>query len=580
MDTGKIRTRISYSCTNCRKRKVKCNRKKPQCSACQRNRIPAHLCVYEASPHVLRAAAEAAAALSLESGSTSTLPDAKNIYKLESHDGLYAGRTENINSTTYIKGTSSILYDLSQFILYKPHFDVSAYLGATCWRTIIQKLFQSHPIVIESSEKTRVDIKSWMKQSRVEEPRPTKELESILPIYKDMSKLLSNFLQQQDQLIFKCFSSNDVYRYFDNTFDKHGKLKSNHSQIELCITLAIIIISCQLSGEFKNNQIELIGNLKLIFSNCSFGCTIPELQAMILLHEVKKFNFHERYKHKLSIQEINLLSTICSMATLLGLNRNIDKIHKGDLAYITSLKNMWKYILFEDTIKSFQSGHQTLINDDYVEHKLLDDDVFNYKERIEVMRGVCKRVNSYNLSKQVDLDYEIQISKNLASKDLEPNYISLALVQCLVNIKYYKSPTVSNLNECFDTSFSLYKVAKSFLEKGKTSDTLHAREALFRASYALLYILLGQIEDRVSLYKNGEVIDVEWFFRFFEDDYQPFLNKMSKYYYTTRFPLIANINALEIIKEHITRSKKDDLDIYHNVLFNDDDDKRQALEFF
>ncbi|KAK6461834.1 hypothetical protein DFJ63DRAFT_336601 [Scheffersomyces coipomensis] len=607
-----MRQRISFSCTNCRKRKVKCDRKKPLCSACQRNRIPVHLCTYETSPHILKAAADNQ--IKLQQQLHLQQQHQLHLQQIQASQNSPSSDIDHSHDVTILSNSNSnvdTICSLRDFAYIKPNFETIAYFGATSWRTVLKESFRFHPIVVESSRKTYIDIKSWYKtsyQQELEADLPShignlELLNDLLPSYKAMSKLLSNFLQQQDDLIFKCFSSTDIFKYFNNTFNRNGELNSNPSKVDICITLSIIILSCYINNEFEVDLTTLYQMIRYQFNNYKFQITVPSLQAMVLMYELKKYDYMGDYNATF-VHDISLLCSITTTATSLGLNRDIEKIHKeSDISHQISVRNLWKYILFEDAVRAFRYGHQLYLDDDYIEQQLLEDDEFNYKNRIEIMRNICRRLNSYTLSEKINLNSEIEFTKPLSKSD---NFIDLALIQTLMQIRYVKFPTPFHFQHFFESSLALYKSSTKIVERGMTCHFLHAKETLFRAAYGILYILLDLIilknckdsekikqsqkeqsstdTDKkplgINLTLKGELITLDWFFKFFYDEHQPLLNKIRPYNEPIRYALISNVNILELLKAHLENEEGIKVEINGNYSKDTIEEGDDLYEFF
>ncbi|ABN67306.2 predicted protein [Scheffersomyces stipitis CBS 6054] len=518
-----MRSRISYSCSNCKKRKVKCDRRKPICTSCEKNRIPSHLCIYQDSKYALSAAKE------------------KHTRERQHSDEILSS------------DTSGDSMNLEDFVFFKPKYDAYRYFGPTSWRTILKQSLQDYPIMLEISIKTHADIKK-MERKETKQPCPQYPkdkddcclmLSRILPTYKECSKLLSYFLQLPE-LFFSCFNGDNVFEYFKEVFEVGADFRSvsvvkNCNDIKLSIVLSILTISSFIHSESKLEASNLIIIAKWLARSTELKLSMPNLWALMLLHELNKYEYDFDTDSEMPTESISL-SMIVTFATSLGLGRDIEAIHDGNEHYIECLNNAWKYILFEDTLRSFRMGFQPMIRDDYVQHNLLENDRRNYKQRIKTLRAVNDMVNSYQTAKMVNLNYAIDRIKSLVIMDNQQEMdslseqaylrlIDLTYIHSLHYIHFLKFQTENNKIELFKSSLLLFVATNSMINELPTGSVhcfvpyiVEIREALLRSTVFFLHkalILLVNyetIKKQSKQYNLNELLTVKGVNEFLEQD--------------------------------------------------------------
>lgn len=134
-----------------------------------------------------------------------------------------------------------------------------------------------------------------------------------------------------------------------------------------------------MSNKFKDEYDILLKFATKLLDKADYleKASLPSLQAVFILRIFKKFNFKDGDGGDGS--NGNILFAIClEMGFTLGLNQNVDLLYKRESTnYRTVLKNLWKYLLYFDTINSFDLGVPLHISDISVRKDLLDlDDIF------------------------------------------------------------------------------------------------------------------------------------------------------------------------------------------------------------
>lgn len=496
---AKLERSAPQSCMACLRGKLRCDGQKPICSACIRNRIPAHLCVYEAS-------------ISFLNGRLRSIREEINFSLV---DGV--GDMSRIPLSTV---------DLSEFVYTKANKESRLFFGPTCHKSLFKFNVDKFPIMVQLIDKSCEEIEKMStavcRNTSVIAPTSLDDqiagLPKMLPNFSSCVEFIHEFLLK-NYLFSQCFDAKSTMEYFHSALEKDAfldsiKLKKGFSHVHLSIIISIIVISSFSNANIKVDKCILAATAKaLIFSSPDMRSSIPTLLALILLYELRKYDFNIDFEESVSHDQA-LFSNIVVFAISSGLNRDIDQIHgKGDVNYTNSVKSMWRYTIFEDTLRSFQKGQQPLIRDDYIDTHMFYDQWSDFCTKIAVLRKINDRVNLCKNNKFVDIDTAIDEVHDLVRKlfelrltsTLEDRYLELIVmtyVHCLSHIRCMLQPNKFTRDECFKFSFLLYQASKSLIltfyngeaEKPTMMYTPYfheIKEAVFRSTIVLI---LGVLE--------------------------------------------------------------------------------------
>ncbi|KAK6465781.1 hypothetical protein DFJ63DRAFT_310865 [Scheffersomyces coipomensis] len=643
--------RVTLACSNCRKRKVKCDRGRPMCLVCSKNKIPHHLCIYEDSPHILKAA------------KFKLLKDKQEKKDRELEKSRYYispnGQEQLVESTT---DSDEELTNLQNFVYYKHKIESYSYFGTTSWRTIFKESLQYFPPVHHIAIKTHQDVKTAAKKyfnlTSVEDlvfrrkniqfneiqgsPRDDDDQQIAgdndeqthakaikgqqIPIdYKQVSTILGIFVQD-NQIINKCFNSTMLFDYLNSVMDPEtSEIIPNSSLIKLSIIISIIVLVTarekyngneDVLEKDKENELPRLVHWSEKLITLSGGLnrrSIPTLQSMILLYEIKRYDLNLNFDSAFTM-DYNLLVTIVNLTASLGLNRDLEILHAGEnQEFVGCLRNIWKYVIFEDTTRSFQYGLQPLINDDYVQHELLEDDSYNYKTRINIIKGLNKRVNSYKHSNKVNLNQEIKLIEDLLNQDLQNPIdknnryfylLDLLILQALNLIRFIKRPSNDKYRfEALKYSLLLYSFNKEILlselklmQQNKPNNVrinysycthfLDATEAVFRSITLPVSVLLqSSIQNQINLDNPIASIDLSfesllriddkllsvlvndchWLYDFLFQETRTLLEEIKPISFASLTTLIFISNTYDYIKSNLTNGVSKDAEILNPV---------------
>lgn len=292
--------------------------------------------------------------------------------------------------------------DKYQIVFFKPHRTM--FCGPTSFRIVFQNLIVwNYYMSIKNSLK--VQRNDWKLKNRLKPPIFDKlysesngllaDIQRFLPQY---SILLEYLLQFFDGFWYKYLpivDRNDILQIFKMQF-KESDDKMNieivlpQNSVEFAnIAVIITILKYSVNSEaclpgiefnkFKDEHDILLKFATKLLDKADYleKASLPSLQAVFMLRIFKKFNFKDGDGGDGS--NGNILFAIClDMGFTLGLNQNVDLLYKQESTnYRTVLKNLWKYLLFFDTMNSFDLGVPLHISDNSVRKDLLDlDDIF------------------------------------------------------------------------------------------------------------------------------------------------------------------------------------------------------------
>lgn len=233
-----MRRRKISSCLSCYRRKVKCDRKKPLCSSCEKNRIPAHLCIYTESP------------LAPGASNDKKLVDEINslrqeVCSLKIKETL-PNTKETLPNTKETKG-----YDISDFYVFRKKDERAYFFGPTSIKTFTFFSIYKEAMIYHLSTEILDKYRAWKHQHSIG-PTNNRNLEScldqlplMLPSYKDISVRLTEYFLS-GKSISRCLHETVIFDYFSASFEAEtnesdGKvvIKENRNLLKLCAVLSI-----------------------------------------------------------------------------------------------------------------------------------------------------------------------------------------------------------------------------------------------------------------------------------------------------------------------------------------------------
>lgn len=585
----KKRKRISLSCLNCKRRKVKCDRRKPICTSCNRNRIPAHLCVYKESPHIL----------------TANLSDARK-------------------SNNLISPSNHEIYDLTDFALFKYKKDILVYLGPTCWKTILFQAFKNFDIK-EILKRTHEDFDKYLEPVgdtnlilSFSITETIKNIPVLLPSYKEIVSALTMFLQMPNVEVHNCISYESLFNYLQAVIipnqSKHKQISiiKNCSLPKLSIILYVYAIASWNNSDIQSKLLPILQSANHITLSNYLQTDIPTLLALTLMHYCNKNKYNTQLKYSL-YHDQSIFPPMVSIAISLGLNRYQTLPDSGlSTSEFKALGGIWKYLLLEDTKRSFQRGCQPLIQDICWNNNLLEEEwreESTYNERIKLLSNIVRDLSLPSLSKKVSLDAiilqldylirksDLEVDTNFGGYFQQSTLISLIFLQCLSNIRYVKVPTIDYKIDCFKYSLTLFLYSKEIfsntLEKFDTPDENEFRkhysdigylndleEAICRCGQFFISVALNTIlqEDFPKHYMKVDEIGFEvsyanleklfstgkenissvinnfnWLISFINRQLQPLLSEFAKFNISAKSPYVFIGHAMNYIDRELKK---------------------------
>ncbi|RCK57327.1 hypothetical protein Cantr_06850 [Candida viswanathii] len=528
IETRKYRRRVSLACTNCKRRKLKCDHKVP-CTACRNTKMFLPECTYQIMPpnsslKQQQPQGDPASAptnpvptqvsqMRTYASQELTPPTQTTTRTLSSHvDGnLEASQrasvqtnqvlattnsnlvSETPHSTTASTSTKATKIDLQDFIFMKEFNGSRVFFGPTCWKTSIMYWCRSFPVlsdILAITIKEMATLKLPDKPDAANEGSPNYHITSLLPNYRDAQALLNSF--ERDTFFTKCFNR---ARY---------------------IVLSIKALVSFFDGEVPDPRLLVASRLFLLKTDLKSN--FATLSGLLLLYECRKYDCNIDFEEALSYDQ-GLFSTIITVGLSLGLHRNILTLHSGDPTMIASLQHMWKFLMFEDSLRSFQRGSQPMINDNYTSNQLLR--LMNTKCTIAVLafRKVNDAINLCVSTDGVDLDAALSLIEELFfdtpptdHDDLHLQMFIFSYAQTISTIRYLKCRNHKNRFVAFQYSLMLYLSLKEMLmnlvdSSGRIKPSCfyqEIKESIFRATFFMLVLIL-QLYERVEKIAGTDV---------------------------------------------------------------------------
>ncbi|ODV96376.1 hypothetical protein PACTADRAFT_33549 [Pachysolen tannophilus NRRL Y-2460] len=425
------RRRVIRSCSNCRARKVKCDQTKPICNSCINQRIPD--CQYEPSPFMSENLSQKNEILNQENENLK-----KQIKYLQE-------KAVTADSNIGPKVEKRIQSSQFQFIFKKTNRTV--FFGLTSVRALQSygneesKQFSMLKSAIKAlrNEWKKDKFKSSHLQimADLDSNNLLQILSNYLPKYEVIEKYINEFF---DGVWFKIFPvldkevfMNDFKRIFvvdENNPSKIKFLISFKSSDFARIALVLVVLKYVLCSKFQRTFSEkdefddsdevLFGCIHHLLLKARFleRITVPTLQCVFLLRLLKKFNVKDGDGGDNSNGSV-LFGLCFEMAITLGLHQDIDLLYASETqSYKTSLKQLWKVVLYYDAVNSLDLGVPLHIADDNFYMGNADFTEIDTKTTF-YLRGIATKLTKSSIT-----DFEvfeiIQSVKNFLSENFEP----------------------------------------------------------------------------------------------------------------------------------------------------------------
>lgn len=360
---GKVRKRrkVIKLCTFCRKRKLKCDRKRPMCTGCKMRGLSecvytdgynfdiSHDDVYNKSPNLQL---------------LNEIESLKQQLKVEGTEKHLEPETlKRLSIYGLIKKEANPLVRCKYVM--KKHDRIIRY-GCTSTRTIIRlssenvtNYFQEVLMVHKKERlklKARTGTSMLYELQRIETPWSLGMVISDLPKYSELCTAVMHSFGYKGFHLHNIFSEDKIMQYLTDCFKvvddriieliPHSKL--NYYPIAIVLHL-YTILKDQMPHSFISFFVMLIGQ------NTAKICYIERVQ-FLLLHYIWKSSRHQSggdNSHLLAVVELMVMSALD-----VGLNDSIDAL-QGDERI---LKNLWNWILFYDITIAFDIGRPLLVS--------------------------------------------------------------------------------------------------------------------------------------------------------------------------------------------------------------------------
>ncbi|CUM62451.1 uncharacterized protein PRCAT00000001001 [Priceomyces carsonii] len=476
----KKRRRAVKLCSNCRARKTKCDLKRPTCTTCLVKGI--NHCEYTASnPYAVNLDNDGARVLEKENDNLRL-----KIKKLEKQ----SDPQDPINS---------IKIDVEQFQTIFAKETRSIFCGPTSIRIFLQNLMTSD-YYMSKYKSVKEQRKDWKFMHRPKSVQPNSlihatpigvliELENFLPEYSILLEYVMQFFNGFWFRFLPIVDRDEVLQTFRTQFKlSHSNMRyeivmPDNSQGFASLALLLTILKFSLNSDshlygvtfnkFEDENDILLEFITKLLDHAQYliKTTLPSLQALLMLRIFKMFNTKDGDGGDGS--NGNITFAICfEMGITLGLHQNIDRLYyKKSDNNRSVLKNLWKHLLFYDTINSFNLGVPFHLSNKCLRKDLLDKD--------DILVGTTLMMRKY---------LNIILSPNLTYYDVMTSLEDVRSFVC----KSFK-PSFELIRE-FGTTFSLdasYDIVLQFF----LSNYLLA---MIQHGYSLLYYVLKDTNKELS----------------------------------------------------------------------------------
>lgn len=475
----KRRKRISLTCTSCKQRKVKCDQGKP-CSTCVRKKIPPHLCIYENSPFI-------------PTSSDSRNPSETIVLLKDENSKLKAELEElrkwkEIVSGDPMPGSSNSKVKLFENVDMKSNKTV--YFGPTSWRTLLDKE-DAYSELVKSAKNYVSNVKKEWKQEKNLNELPFEEykdvnvatpeallqnLQNYLPDYDTIKNYLTLYVEGYWNRKVPIIETDKLFGDFHSIFNREGdsfrfliRNKSvDYAKIALVLVCIKYVMVAKNSYSKTPQQYDTTDHLlryaeKLLeYTKYMVKGTIPSLQTLILIRQTRMINPLEGDGGD-SSEGALIFKTALNMAILMGLNRDIDRLYsRYSLFTRDCLKNIWKELMFQDTVLSFQLGIPLSIDDAYIDQSHFAKEGFyglligSLRDAIKILTRsdgceqhelitIIERLETYNNCELLNLSYSVKevsdatalLSDYDKMLDIERKVFAIYVLHVLYDVLYH-----------------------------------------------------------------------------------------------------------------------------------------------
>lgn len=492
------RRKVIKSCLFCRKRKLKCDHKKPKCSTCAARNLPE--CVYvekfthEIDPDVFLS-------------STPNVELAGRIKELEAELATYRSNAHAAQSDK-----NPILRN---GFLSQKNSGRSIMFGPTSFRqnvnSHIPKFHESFRAIWKNLKKERMKWKilndySTLAEISVIERSPINSSKSviqavcdILPSYEDIQQLLEIFFESNLFHSFQILDPQKVLRDFQQCFVRGPRNPSTGKS-------PVIV----LRPTSKKNYYS-IGVVTEILCLTYYLETVPAeidtfaryltsfVTAKVFYIERVQF-FMLRYLYKSLVGGTGgdmshaaiLINLAATTAIHMGLYQNINELYKSSETFcgsIASLETLWDWILFADLEVAFALGVPLRISDEHFDKQLLmspqSGTNFLFKKTVIKLRGVLRAVRDQH--KAPDLRLLLVSLQNFVEENFKPLSfflnpenldgselleldllffsISMMCALCRLQVSCFKDTSIEIVNSCIQYTFIILSLNITTLER-------------------------------------------------------------------------------------------------------------------
>ena len=539
VEKRRYKRRAILSCTNCKRRKLKCDHQKP-CSACRNTKIVIPECTYEVNddmPLTDQLTPEEVVPVNQPSHSQHYIlppinqPVRATIQTITptSQERYFSNTGSNASfqnkSTLDVQtpqphtvvdaskdqaNTQKSLVDLQDLIYLREFKGSLVFFGPTSWKTSIKFWRKNIPVLSDILAITVKEMTSLKLPEKADDQAESSvapyQITSLLPDYQESLALLKLF--QRDTFFTKCFNYDTMAMYVNEVVTETGP-NLQASGVYLSIVLSIKALVSFFDGEVPDKRLLVASRLFLLKTDVKSN--FATLTALLLLYECRKYDCNVDFEEAMTYDQ-GLFSTIIAVCLSLGLHRNIYQLHFEDLTSMDPVQHTWKFLMLEDSLRSFQMGSQPMINDNYTSNQMLRLMKSRCSSSILTFRIVNDAMNLCVSNKDVDLDLALS-SIELLMFDTPPTdhddmHLQLFLytyAQSITSIRYLKNRTAENRYAALRYSLLLYKSLKEMLldlidPSGRirpSSFYQEIKESIYRATFFLLVLVL-QLFDKVE----------------------------------------------------------------------------------
>ncbi|CCH46162.1 Zinc finger transcription factor YRR1 [Wickerhamomyces ciferrii] len=368
------RQKITLSCTECRRRKIKCDHKKPICENCIKKNLQDQ-CTYSTSPWIQIISSENQIYEEIKSLKKENDLLIKNITLLKEQYGKFNGEGNNNNNSgsSTNNGHNSTHDDLSGGSTASPSSNNPLTPSST---TSIQANSQGNKEDTIAKQLSNLLLKSIVSRIRSLDdsiitipPKFNSPLTPMLTLkinndkkYKEifLDQLLINYLPSFEIIEYhinyffnsnffknlQIISQSQILNSFNKMFNKIDKKIQIDPKREIqdFLQLAIILTILKITSVYKDTPFTDPENKLILYIDASLGfgelitrSSIPALQAVILVNSYRLF-----------VQDMNeidlyFLIQLCQdFAIAIGLHKNIDVLYEDKtLEEREMLKTIW-----------------------------------------------------------------------------------------------------------------------------------------------------------------------------------------------------------------------------------------------